>query len=340
MLATLALLSLMVVSSDADPAEPPPIAVYEDADGRVTLQEDRLVEFLLETRGLDALLNLMRLELAEAQAEHLGVTVTEADVQAEVDRTLTQAFGGQDGITPDDYPNLLQQLLTARQLSRAEFDVIIATNAHLRAVAEPAAAEAISDEVLREAFNVRYGERVRVRVIVADGLVEVINAREQIEQGATFEEVARRVNRDPVLASRGGEIPPFARTSDLPDTVKRVAFGMEVGEVSAPIEARGQHLILRLEERLAPEAVKFEDVADALREQLIGEQVEILIPGLRRGLNAILASGRITIANPTLARQLQARLDALRPTPIETPTTPTTPTTTPTTSPAAGDDTD
>ena len=310
--ATLTILTLAL------PTLAQPAAVYEDDDGRVTLDNARLRAFLMETRGLDALLNLMQLELAREQAARRGVGVMPADVEDEVRRTLDDAFGGIEGVTEADYPNLLDQLLARRQLSRAEFEVIVETNAVLRNVAEPGVRAALEDEeTLRRAFNARYGEQAKVRVIAAETLAELAAARERVEAGEEFAAVARDVNRDPGLLRTGGELQPFTRQSEMPDAFKQATFALDVGGVSDPVEAEGRYFLIRLEERIEPTAVKYEDVRDALREQIVAEQLDVLVPQLRSALAAELASERLKVADPVLAEQLAARLEAMRPQPTE-----------------------
>ena len=297
-----------------------PAAVYEDEDGRVELDRDRLVEFVLETRGLDALLNLMQLRLAEEQARRRGIEVGPEAVEAEVRRTLDEAFAGVEGVSPEDYPALLDQLLAQRQLSRAEFDVIASTNAHLRALAAPAVREAVDEAALRRAFNARYGEQAVVRLVAAEDLANVADARARVDAGEDFEAVARDVNRDPGLRRTGGLIDPFTRQSDMPEPFKEAAFALAVGEVSPAVAAADRYFLIRLEELRPPRAVKFEAVRDELREQVIAEQVAALVPELRRRLAAALATDRLTIENPALAAQLRARLASLEPQPTDAET--------------------
>src|SRR5690606_20346400 len=101
------------------------IARFEHA----TLTRDTLMDFLLQTRGLDAMLNLMQLQIARALAAQEGIVVTPGDVAEEQRQTLRQAFAGQD-IAEEQYDQLLDRLLTEQQLSRVEFDVVMATNAY------------------------------------------------------------------------------------------------------------------------------------------------------------------------------------------------------------------
>lgn len=306
----------MPAVASAQPAGGPGkvVARFENA----TVDRERLVDFLIQTRGLDALLNLMQLELARALAAEEGITVTQEMIDAEARRTLDRAFAEVTDVTEEEYPELLEQLLAKQQLSRAEFDVVMETNAHLRAITAPRIAEQIDDDVLRQAFNLRFGEQVRVQHIAAGNLAEVAEARDRLEAGEDFSRVARDLSREPTTGEVGGELPPFSMQSQaLPEVFKQTAFALEEGEISDPVETGGFYHLIKLIERIEPRAVKFEDVKDDLREQLAQEQAQTAMTLVRQQISQALAGEQLEIADPRLAEQLQNRLEAARPQPTD-----------------------
>lgn len=290
------------------------VARYDKA----TVDRERLVEFLIQTRGLDALLNLMQLELAREIAAEEGVTVTQEMIDAEARRTLNRAFAEVTEVSEEEYPELLDQLLARQQLSRAEFDVVMMTNAYLRAITAPRIANQIDDDVLRQAFNIRFGEQVRVQHIAAANLAEVAEARKRLEAGEEFSRVARELSREPTTGQVGGELPPFSMQSQgLPDSFKETAFALKEGEVSDPVETGGFYHLIKLRERIEPKAVKFEDVKEELREQLVQEQAETAMALVRQQISQALAGDKLEIADPVLAEQLKKRLEASQPQPTD-----------------------
>ena len=313
------LISLACLALAAAPAaarQDGTIATFEDDEGPISLERDAFVRFLIDTRGLDALLNMMQLELAKEQARRAGVEVTPADVQAEAQRTLAEAFVDNADMTDAERESALEQLLARQQLSRAEFDLIIETNATLRALAGPIVREALTDEMVRDAFNVRYGEQARVRVIGRRARADFAEIEEQLAAGESFEALARRMNVEPDLAANGGELPPFTQRSNYPDTFKQVVFALKPGEVGDTIVQAGElYYKIQLQEFIAPKAVKFEDVRDGLADDLVSEQVQRSLPQMRRRLASALSSKSLKIDDPELAAQLDARLAALQPQP-------------------------
>lgn len=288
------------------------VARYENA----ALTRSQLMDFLVQTRGLDAMLNLMQLQIAKSLADNQGIKVTLADVEAEQRQTLRQAFAGVAEIQEEQYPELLTQLLAQQQLSRTEFDVVMATNAYLKALARPEIDKMLTDENLRKAFNIRYGEQVRVRHIQLENLAQVAEVRKRLDAGEEFGAVAAEVSRNAETKRVGGMFPPFSMQSDLPDPFKQVAFGLEVGKVSDPVEAGGFYHLIKLEERIAPRAVEFENVREELKIAVAEEQLLVVTSQLRRYLAQMLASENLQIADPLLAEQLRQRLWAIRPQPL------------------------
>ena len=261
---------------------------------------------LFEGYGLNVLLNVVQLELAKQVAANAKVVVTEADVNRERDMTLEKMF---KDAPKQDYDNLFEQFLTQQRSSRAEFDVVMGVNAHLRKVAEPMLAGKISDENLKEAFNVMYGERVQVRHIQASNLQEIQEARRRVDAGEPFAAVAREISRNQRSAALGGLLPEFSRaTTDLPQSLKDAAFALKPGELSDPVEAKGAYHLLKLENRIAPKAVKFEDVKDGIREELHERAVQETVKQLRQQI-VQQAREKLKIENAELQRQFQKMTD-------------------------------
>lgn len=289
------------------------IARYEHA----VLTRGQLMDFLVQTRALDAMLNLMQLQIARALADREGIRVSRADIEAEQRQTLQQAFAGETEIKEEQYGELLIQLREQLKISPAEFDVVMATNAYLKALARPQIDRLLTEENLRKAFNIRYGEQVRVRHIQLETLAQVAEVRKRLDAGEDFAKVAAEVSRNTDTKRSGGAFQPFSMQSDLPEPFKAAAFELEIGKVSDPVEAGGFFHLLKLEERIAPKAVVFENVRDELKQQVAEEQVLVVTTQLRRVVSQMLASGNLEVLDPVLAEQLRQRLTALRPQPME-----------------------
>ena len=127
----------------------------------------------------------------------------------------------------------------------------------------------LTDKDLRTAFNARYGETVKVRHIALQNLQQVAEAQRRLKAGEPFEQVAKSMSLNKATGPQGGEIQPFSRSNPtLPQLFRDTAFALQKGEVSDPIQVEGLYHLIKLEGRIPPKAVKFEDVKDSLRQDL------------------------------------------------------------------------
>jgi parvulin-like peptidyl-prolyl isomerase len=293
-------------ASNTPAPAPPADPVIATVDGTVVRMSD-LRQPLLESYGLGMALNVMQLKLAQAEAQRRNVSVTDADVKKETDETLAQMF---PEAKPADYPTMLTQLLTQQRLTRAEFDILMRVNATLRAIAATLVEREPKEETLREAFNVFYGETVRVRHIACSNLQEITEAQKRLAAGVPFDAVARELSRNPRTAPLGGELPAFSRASaDVAPVFKDAAFALKEGEVSDPVQAEGYYHLIKLERRIPPKATKYEDVRESIKAQLYARALDGAIKQFRQSLGDQ-ARQVIKFEDPVLAAQWQERLNA------------------------------
>lgn len=286
---------------------------------------------LVEAHGLPVLLNLVQLELARQEARRAGIELTPDDIAKERERTIARMFKEADQKTQDqideaearkkpeeaqklreqmrrDREQLLNQFLEQQRVTRPEFELVLQTNAHLRRIAEPQLEGKITDEQLQKAFETEYGGKVRVRHIQATPQ-ELIQAKARIDAGEKFEDVAKEMSHFARTAALGGELPAFSLTDTrLPDNFKQAAFDLKVGEISNIVNAGDAYHLIKLEQKFAPKAVKFEDVKDILRERLYENAVQALVEQHRAAL-AEQARKNLVIDEPVLKDQFTRRMD-------------------------------
>lgn len=262
---------------------------------------------LVSSYGLDVLLNVVQLKLAQAKAKERNVSVTAADIAEETRLTIAQ-------VAPDapeaDYPAIIAQLLQQQRLSRADFDLVMEINANLRKIAISMASTDVAESTLLQAFNDRYGETIRIRHIALTNLQDVAEAQKRIQAGVPFDAVAREMSQNRRTAPLGGELPPFSKaTVDLKENFKEAAFALKEGEVSDPVQAEGFYHLIKLEKRIPPKAVKFEDYRESIRNDLRNRALDYAVRQFRSTL-AAQARESLKITEPTLNEQYQLRIQA------------------------------
>ncbi|HEY1922243.1 MAG TPA: peptidylprolyl isomerase, partial [Tepidisphaeraceae bacterium] len=263
------------------------------------------------------LMTLVQLDLVEQEAARQGVIVTSADVSSERAITMqnlvrqTQALdsNGQptteptDNLSTDQQNQLLDQLLQQQHVSRAEFNVILEVNAYLRKLAEPKVNAKLTDDAVRQQFNVMYGEKVLVHYIVCNNMAEAAEVHHDLAAGKNFDDVARARSLDRHTAYTGGELPAFTlQDNRFPPEFKQVAFELKNGEVSDPVQIEKFIYIIRLIDRIPPAHARFEDYRDSVKKELYETTVQAAMKVMRDSLGRM-ALQSMTIRDPILAKQ-------------------------------------
>jgi parvulin-like peptidyl-prolyl isomerase len=207
---------------------------------------------------------------------------------------------------------LAQQYAQTRQyVSRQEFDLVLETNAYLRKIAEasPELTKALTEETLQKAFAAQYGEKIVVRHIQAPNAVALQEARNRINAGENFADVARELSTNRNTAPLGGAIPPFTmNATNVPEIFKQTAFALKNGEVSDPVSAENAYHLIKVENRIAPKVVKYEDVRESLRADLYDKILQAAVQQLRAKVSAQVMTN-LRIENPALKAQFDKRME-------------------------------
>ena len=286
---------------------------------------------LIEAHGLQVLIKVVQLELAKQNANRKGLTLTPQEFARERERTLEQAFAEADNKTQDqidaavargdtataerlrqelkrDRERALEQLLSQQRVSRPEFEMVVQTAAYLRKIAETEMRD-ISEDVLRKAFETEYGATVRVRHIQATSRQDLALAQERLKAGEPFERVARDLSRNPRTGAVGGELPKFSMSQpNMPQNFKETAFSLREGQVSDIVECDGAYHLIKLEQKFAPKAQKFEAVKDSLRAKVREQVLQGIVSQLQVQL-ADQARTTLKIEDPVMRDQFARKLE-------------------------------
>jgi peptidyl-prolyl cis-trans isomerase C len=88
--------------------------------------------------------------------------------------------------------------------------------------------------------------KIKAKHILVQQEHEATDLLKKLDQGKTFEELARDHSLCPSKAE-GGDLGAFSKGAMVP-SFEEAAFGLEVGEVSQPVRTQfGYHLIQRYE---------------------------------------------------------------------------------------------
>ncbi|NLE39125.1 MAG: peptidylprolyl isomerase [Pirellulaceae bacterium] len=221
-----------------------------------TLSREDLARECLRHYGRDVLESVISKQLIAMECASRGIQVTQADVNAEVDRMAKhfnfsvqqwyEMIEKERGIRPSQYTN----------------DIVWPTLALRRLAADQLT---VSDEELRREYETQYGPSVRARLIACDTPEDAERLRATaLANPDDFGRLAKDHSKDPTSAAELGFIPPICMHGG-PKEIEEAAFAMKDGEISPVIEIHGQYVILKRESGVAGREVPIDKVAAKLR---------------------------------------------------------------------------
>jgi len=98
-------------------------------------------------------------------------------------------------------------------------------------------------------------------------LKKIKQAQADLKGGADFDATAKKYSDDPGSKNRGGDLGFFARGDMVPE-FEKVAFSLNVGQVSDPVLTDFGYHIIKVEEKRASKKVSYDDIKDDLKELL------------------------------------------------------------------------
>jgi peptidyl-prolyl cis-trans isomerase C len=289
------LLTAALMALSCEPAEPvanlepesKKVAVFEG--GEVTLGE---VQEFAEQSGLGELSpgspqfevaiqqimpQLVEIEIAKAYAEEHGITVSESEVNREIetikDQISEQAQAqGINAGREEAFEQALQQAGLSEEQLRAQIREQLPVQKVQERVAggaEPSQKEIKQFYKENKALQFTTPEQRCARHILfnKDQKEKAEEVKNQLEDGGDFAELAKEFSQDPGSAEIGGDLGCIGRGETVPNFEEAV-FNAKKGEIVGPVETEfGYHLIEVTDVR-AQSTQPLSEVEAQIREQL------------------------------------------------------------------------
>lgn len=214
----------------ADPTAAPDYAsrVVAYIYNTIPITREDLGEYLIQRHGADKIELLVNKKIIDHACQEAGIQVTAAEVEASFEEDCHGL-----GVTRQVF---LEQFLAARHKTEFEWkeDVIrprlqLTRLCHQRVKVE--------EQELRDAFEAKYGEKVKVRVILfgpGANTRAVLQTYDLIRKSDEEFERQARSQENSALAANGGQVKPIGRHCAAPE-IERAAFSLRAGEVSSVI---------------------------------------------------------------------------------------------------------
>lgn len=143
----------------------------------------------------------------------------------------------------------------------------------------------ITDANMRTFFDKnknRYSQdEVRAYHVLTKTEDEAKEVYTKAKAGEDFEVLAKKFSKDPSAAQNMGDLGFFTRSRMVPQFAD-AAFNMKPGEISQPVKSPFGFHVIKVVEKKAGKAVKFDDVKDQIRGDLQNESINELIANLKK----------------------------------------------------------
>lgn len=235
------------------------------------IMKDELFDMMYAQGGKEILDQLITRQLIIQEAARLGVEVSEEDLDEEINKIIDESFMGSE----EEFLMILDQYGVAIEVFRED--------ARLNMLArEIAMAQTdFTDEDGREFFEehrhlYEQQEEVEARHILVETEDEAEEVALLLDEGEDFVELAAEYSTDSSNKDDGGYLGFFAR-GRMVEPFDEVAFSLEVGELSEPVETQFGYHIIEVLDRREKEELGYEDVSEQVMEAMADEQVSIIL---------------------------------------------------------------
>jgi peptidyl-prolyl cis-trans isomerase C len=178
---------------------------------------------------------------------------------------LMAGAGAKEGLDKKDNFGDRVKYHTRRALANAYFDASIR--------------DAVSEEAAREFYQENYKpqQQVHARHILVATEEEAKEVAERLEKGEDFAALAKEKSKD---KGEGGDLGFIARGQTV-KPFEDAAFGLDVGQISEPVQSQFGWHIIKVEEKRDQPPPSFEQVKEAIIAQLAQLKAQEVVTGLR-----------------------------------------------------------
>ncbi|MGM8366314.1 peptidylprolyl isomerase [Virgibacillus sp. W0181] len=241
------ILALSACSGDGDSE-----VVVETGAGNIT--KDELYTELVDRNGEEVLREMITMVVLDDKYD-----IDEEQIDEEIEN-LKEQFG-------DDYESTLESQNITEEDLREDIKEGLLQEAALTEDIE------VSEEEMKNQYDRMKTELEARHILVADE--ETANeVKEKLENGEDFAELAKEYSTDG-SAQEGGKLPPFSAGDMLPE-FENAAYGMDVGDISDPVQTQyGFHIIELLDKKESEEDIgTFEENKKKIRRDLASKKIE------------------------------------------------------------------
>ncbi|HKL76486.1 MAG TPA: peptidylprolyl isomerase [Halanaerobiales bacterium] len=134
----------------------------------------------------------------------------------------------------------------------------------------------VSDEEAKEFYNnnsqrYKQGERVEASHILVESKEKADELYNKLQNGASFADLAKNNSIDNRSAENGGKL-GFIEKGQFIEKFEKVAFNLEVGSISEPVETEYGYHIIKVSDKKEASTKSFEEVKSQIKDQLFSQK--------------------------------------------------------------------
>ena len=223
---------------------------------------------------------LVGIEIAKAYASEHNITVSDEDVNQQIEKVKKQVgqqarSSGQDLSNQEAYEQALKQ----NNITEAELRADLRENLPVQKVqeevtgnAEPTDAEIQKYYEQNKEAQFTTPQQVCVRHILfnKDQKQKAEDVKKQLEGGADFAKLAKEYSQDPGSAQKGGDLGCLGKGETVPP-FEEAAFGAEEGEIVGPVKTEFGYHILEVTDSKPKQTRPLSEVESQIRSQLAAQ---------------------------------------------------------------------
>jgi foldase protein PrsA len=257
----------VIVKPVQDPAKTAAVAYVNNDE----ITKDQLYASMLDNGGKQTLDNMINELIVNQAAQKAGITVTDQDVQTELD-ALKKQMGSED---------MYQQALQQYGMTEAK----LKEQLHMQAALKKLLADKISvtDDAIKTYYDQnkqQYAtpEQVQLSQIVVKTKDDAAAIVSQLKGGADFAALAKEKSTDTNSKDKGGAL-DYVSKGTLDPAVEKAAFALKTGEISDPVQAaNGSFYVLKVTDHKAAATPTLEEKKADIKNELESQQLSQLSP--------------------------------------------------------------